>query len=134
MRISISAQVAYGVRVCNNIYDELDWDRRERIECELRGENHKIELMPAGAYDGQMCFLVIKETWNALEPGQVQYVGPYLASSNDNGKVGNCLNHVCQQIAARNDAQVRGAFCRHGHQIVEKVPAEHTCNEVKDRE
>jgi hypothetical protein len=74
----ISACTAYGIRVADNVYEEIDWERREKIEIDLLPES--VAFMTVGAYDQDMAFLVIRGTWKDLEPGQVRYIEPYDAT------------------------------------------------------
>lgn len=48
------------------------------------------------------------------------------------GLLEKCSDRVCQQIAERHRSHPYGAFCVHGHQIIEPVPAPHTCDRPAD--
>ncbi|MBD3004810.1 hypothetical protein [Streptomyces sp. 5-10] len=48
------------------------------------------------------------------------------------GRVEDCPDRICRQIAERNDERPWGVICRHGRQIVEATPTEHTCNRPVD--
>ncbi|MBD3004818.1 hypothetical protein [Streptomyces sp. 5-10] len=78
MGISRSAYAAYGIRVADDVYEEIDWDRREKIESDLTPGT--VVFLTAGAYDQDMAFLVIRESLEDQEPGRVKYVEPYNAT------------------------------------------------------